>query len=101
MADELSRTHNIHHVIVPYVYREYPRCLYRADGSACVVNDDAEKRAALADGWYLTIALAEAGPVPPTLRVSVVPPDEATTEGNDGASDEVEEVVTRPKGRRK
>jgi hypothetical protein len=41
-------------------YQEYPRHLHRADGSFCEVTNDIEKATALADGWHLTPAAAQA-----------------------------------------
>ena len=34
-------------------YIEYPRCLHKPDGSTCLVGNDAEKAAKLAEGWRL------------------------------------------------
>lgn len=45
---------------------EYPRHLHRAHGVFCVVQNDAEKAAALADGWCLFPFLGDAPPVPPS-----------------------------------
>lgn len=36
-----------------YVYKEFPKCKYSADGSVVTVHDAAAE-AALGDGWYNT-----------------------------------------------
>jgi hypothetical protein len=36
-----------------YEYREYPRLLYKADGSTLAVESDKDKAAALKAGWTL------------------------------------------------
>lgn len=45
---------DIHDVRVPYVYAEYPRVLYHPSGATVVVQSDAERDAAVADGYTLT-----------------------------------------------
>ena len=36
-----------------FVHQEYPKTLHRPDGSTCLVQDDAERDAKLAEGWNL------------------------------------------------
>jgi hypothetical protein len=55
----------------PYVFREYPRCLYRANGESRIVEDAAEQ-AALGAGWFghpnEAKAAAEAAAAPPPVE---------------------------------
>lgn len=50
---------DIHRHIVPYVYREFPKHLVKADGSFIVVADEAAQKNALAAGWFLSAADAQ------------------------------------------
>jgi len=55
-----------------YVYQPYPKHLHRPDGSFKVVENDAERDAALAEGWNL-----KSGPVPePVLQPEMESPAE-------------------------
>jgi hypothetical protein len=52
-----------------YVYQPYPKMLHRPDGSYKVVQNEAEKDAALADGWNLKPGpVHEPEPEPPEIE---------------------------------
>lgn len=63
----------------PYVYQEYPRVLYRADGATCDVTSDAEKAQKLGEGWTLA-PVADAVPSEPEAAQTadvIAPPADA------------------------
>lgn len=50
-------------VIVVTAYQEYPRLLYKgAEHATCVVTDDEQRDAKLADGWSITPSDLETDP---------------------------------------
>lgn len=51
-----------------FVHQEYPKCLHKPDGSTCLVGNDAERDAKLADGWHL-----RPGPAPEPVAVEPPP----------------------------
>lgn len=52
---------------------EYPRCLHRPDGSTCLVDNDEERDAKLAEGWNLRPGEAPAPVAPPTASTDPAP----------------------------
>ena len=58
----------------PYVYQEFPRCLYASDGTAKLVTTEEEKMALLTAGWQLLPPSQDAPAPPPEQIVPEVPP---------------------------
>lgn len=55
-----------------FVHVEYPRMLHRPDGATCIVTNDEDRAAKLADGWNL-----RPGEPPPPVETPVVSSDPA------------------------
>tara|TARA_Y100000296_G_scaffold73493_1_gene91036 strand:- start:967 stop:1200 length:234 start_codon:yes stop_codon:yes gene_type:complete len=66
MAERTVDPHNPAENIVPYVYREFPRCLYRGAKSR-IVADSGEQSAAEAEGFAVLT------PQPPAPVVATAP----------------------------
>lgn len=61
MAQQLSESIDVFRVRVPYVYREFPRWIYRWGDEPMVVQNAAEQAAKVAEGWSIEVRL---GPYP-------------------------------------
>ena len=71
----------------PYVYQEFPRCLYAPDGSTKAVNTEEAKMALLDAGWSL---LPFPAPVPePAPEASAPAPEQPEVKS---------ETAPRPRG---
>jgi len=99
----INEAQDINKVIVPYVYRPFPKCLHKPDGSSKVVADEAQMDAALRAGWYLTPGPQEpavADPLPVVQDVAGWPLDGFTvdTAGMDVVPVEVPEPAPVKRG---
>ena len=84
-----------------YEYQEFPRCLYKGSGETRLVKNDAEKLAAMKDGWSVDPVLAPVTtPDPPFAVVrEVIPVIRAVTPQGAVLVDPKKAFSGRPKAR--